>query len=152
MAVSCYNFPVIYLVLCFKPQNMFFYCFRYHLHWFNIHCGNCLRWEIANWVRNQTQQTNLRQNALVISKRVLQGGFATWCLIMLERTGRIKTGGIVIWIITWSTLYRSIGCNLQACWKGTICYQKVNHVVEKVAKLWETFFKDAWAKSIMAGS
>ena len=43
--------------------------------------------------------------------------------------------GIVIWIITWSTLYRSIGCNLQACWKGTICYQKVNHVVEKVAKL-----------------
>ena len=25
MAVSCYNFPVIYLVLCFKPQNMFFF-------------------------------------------------------------------------------------------------------------------------------
>ena len=25
MAVSCYNFPVIYLVLCLKPQNMFFF-------------------------------------------------------------------------------------------------------------------------------
>ena len=25
MAVFCYNFTVIYLVLCFKPQNMFFF-------------------------------------------------------------------------------------------------------------------------------
>ena len=44
--------------------------------------------------------------------------------------------GIVIWVITWSILmYRSVVCNVQACWKDTICYQKVNHVVEKMTKL-----------------
>lgn len=126
------------LVFSFQTLELLELLLCYDEEWFYKPTGTYKIFFPREVIRTDTRLCFVDQ---VASCKFARGGFATWCLIMLERTGRIKTGGIVIWIITWSTLYRSIGCNLQVCWKGAICYQKVNHVVEKVAKLWETFWQ-----------